>query len=73
MLQNIALNKDISLSHMGAAGIPAAAANEVQQPRISDHTSGRGQTTQKARILTDLKQSKEYVQNLPYLYRCPSI
>eukprot|EP00754_Rhynchopus_humris_P000368 Rhum_TRINITY_DN10236_c0_g1::Rhum_TRINITY_DN10236_c0_g1_i1::g.37517::m.37517 len=73
VLQNIALNKDISLSHMGAAGIPAAAANEVQQPRISDHTSGRGQTTQKARILTDLKQSKEYVQNLPYLYRCPSI
>jgi hypothetical protein len=26
-----------------------------------------------ARILTQLKKSKDYVQNLPFMYRCPSI
>ena len=32
-----------------------------------------GQKYEQKRILVDLKKSKDNVQNLPYLYRCPSI
>eukprot|EP00756_Hemistasia_phaeocysticola_P033711 Hpha_TRINITY_DN16479_c4_g1::TRINITY_DN16479_c4_g1_i8::g.161092::m.161092 len=54
--------------------IPASVA--VQEPVVSEvrPQSIGGEREEKARrILTALRNSKEYVQNLPYLYRCPSI
>eukprot|EP01063_Lacrimia_lanifica_P009045 TRINITY_DN1607_c0_g1_i8.p1 TRINITY_DN1607_c0_g1~~TRINITY_DN1607_c0_g1_i8.p1 ORF type:complete len:564 (+),score=180.08 TRINITY_DN1607_c0_g1_i8:384-2075(+) len=67
VLQDIALNKNISLA---AKEVPVEAA--LREPVVSE-TKGNVTLQQKARILTDLKHSKDYVQNLPYLYRCPSI
>eukprot|EP01064_Diplonema_japonicum_P020261 TRINITY_DN2942_c0_g2_i1.p1 TRINITY_DN2942_c0_g2~~TRINITY_DN2942_c0_g2_i1.p1 ORF type:complete len:431 (+),score=66.85 TRINITY_DN2942_c0_g2_i1:86-1378(+) len=66
ILQDIAVNKDIHLPK----DIPAFM--EVSKPVIADISANASVFKQK-RILTDLKNSKDYVQNLPYLYRCPSI
>jgi len=54
--------------------IPKAVA--VQDPVVSEvrPQAVGGEREEKARrILTALRNSKEYVQNLPYLYRCPTI
>lgn len=43
---------------------------------VAAEATGNGATSgapQQKRVLTDLRQSKSHVQNLPYLYRCPSI
>lgn len=43
----------------------------IQQPAVASHAATA--TTEPPRVLTQLKKSTDYVQNLPYLYRCPSI
>eukprot|EP01059_Diplonema_ambulator_P021990 TRINITY_DN3661_c0_g1_i1.p1 TRINITY_DN3661_c0_g1~~TRINITY_DN3661_c0_g1_i1.p1 ORF type:complete len:437 (+),score=87.38 TRINITY_DN3661_c0_g1_i1:1209-2519(+) len=66
LLQDIAVNKNITLP----VEMPVSA--EICNPVIADIGANATSLKQK-RILTDLKNSKDYVQNLPYLYRCPSI
>jgi|Transcript_72355 hypothetical protein len=45
----------------------------IPQPPIATHQAVQNKPTDPPRILTQLKKSQDYVQNLPYLYRCPSI
>lgn len=59
-----------------SAALTAALATETSNPApktVSVAAENTADQTSKRRVLTDLKKSKEYVQNLPYLYRCPSI
>eukprot|EP01065_Artemidia_motanka_P053006 TRINITY_DN9725_c0_g1_i1.p1 TRINITY_DN9725_c0_g1~~TRINITY_DN9725_c0_g1_i1.p1 ORF type:complete len:485 (+),score=134.16 TRINITY_DN9725_c0_g1_i1:125-1579(+) len=60
----------------GTKSVPPAPA--VREPVVADirpqAVAGQPDDKDKARrVLTALRNSKEYVQNLPYLYRCPSI
>eukprot|EP01060_Flectonema_neradi_P040749 TRINITY_DN9403_c1_g1_i4.p1 TRINITY_DN9403_c1_g1~~TRINITY_DN9403_c1_g1_i4.p1 ORF type:complete len:485 (+),score=103.63 TRINITY_DN9403_c1_g1_i4:55-1455(+) len=70
ILEDVAVNKNINIDRREKT-IPLS--SEVQKPVISDITGDTNTSMKQKRILTDLKHSKEYVQNLPYLYRCPSI
>lgn len=71
ILQDIVVNRAIPLGKPKT--VPVALA--VEAPVIADikATDGGGVPGKERRILTDLRNNKEYVQNLPYLYRCPSI
>eukprot|EP01062_Namystynia_karyoxenos_P008971 TRINITY_DN13169_c4_g1_i1.p2 TRINITY_DN13169_c4_g1~~TRINITY_DN13169_c4_g1_i1.p2 ORF type:complete len:531 (+),score=209.24 TRINITY_DN13169_c4_g1_i1:93-1595(+) len=52
--------------------VPPAPA--VPEPVVADtRAQAMGSPQKERRIITDLRNSKEFVQNLPYLYRCPSI
>ena len=52
---------------------PADLGAPVPQPPVASYQAGASAKDAPPRILTKLKNSTDYVQNLPYLYRCPSI
>eukprot|EP00760_Papus_ankaliazontas_P037876 PhM_4_TR8771/c1_g1_i1/m.88960 len=57
---------------LGSLGRIAGGVNPVVSTVSVEAQYGDANVPQK-RILTELKKSKDHVQNLPYLYRCPSI
>ena len=78
LLQDVALEMNLPLSR--SVYIPGE--SSVPQPVVSivaaEATGATGgnnnaSMTQTKRVLTEMRHSKTKVQNLPYLYRCPSI
>eukprot|EP00755_Sulcionema_specki_P025416 Sspe_Gene.83260::Locus_54614_Transcript_1_1_Confidence_1.000_Length_1724::g.83260::m.83260 len=71
LLQDIAINKNIPIPATTDPPKTIPHAPPCPEPMVANVSAQA--TGKERRILNDLKHSKEYVQNLPYLYRCPSI
>eukprot|EP00668_Euglena_longa_P011965 GGOE01014387.1.p1 GENE.GGOE01014387.1~~GGOE01014387.1.p1 ORF type:complete len:471 (-),score=149.09 GGOE01014387.1:272-1594(-) len=54
---------------------PVDVGKAMKEPVVAVHRPAQypSEPPQPPRVLTQLKRSPDYVQNLPYMYRCPSI
>lgn len=73
LLQDVTLRS--ADRHANASKVPPMPA--VQPPVVStlaaESQAGGNIIQQQKRVLLELRKSKDHVQNMPYMYRCPSI
>mmetsp|Transcript_27605 Transcript_27605/g.49751 ORF Transcript_27605/g.49751 Transcript_27605/m.49751 type:complete len:463 (-) Transcript_27605:1723-3111(-) len=68
-----ATHKNYNNDRAKAAPAPLDLGAPIPQPPVASYQASASAKDAPPRILTKLKNSTDYVQNLPYLYRCPSI